>query len=189
MTNPSRSLNAITTRYILIGLCVIMIIGIGAVSVLAQHILTQKAIEIDHVRTDTILARDEIVKLKQLQKTLEDDHSIVQKTAEIVAQSQMYTYQNQIISDLSDYAAQSGVSVIGYDFTGKQSPVAQGLPAKTVIKVRLKDQTPYISYLRFLKAIEGNVMKMQLTSIDLTPFADDYRLLQEPQIELEVFLQ
>lgn len=188
--------NAVTLQYLLITGCVAIIAGIGVIFWFAHGLLTSKALDVDHARIDAELAQEEISRLQQLQRVLDDEKDIVKKTAQIVADSQQYNYQNQIVSELSAYAAQAGVEITGYDFSVQtsapktaQQKTATKLPNKTRVIIKLKDNLSFVSYLTFLRSLENNVTKMQLSGITVQPIPKNPVNLQGPIIELEVFLR
>lgn len=53
----------------------------------------------------------------------------------------------------------------------------------------INKDVPYDSLLRFLKSIEQNITKMQLTGIALQPHPTEPNIILAPTIELEVFLR
>lgn len=176
----------------------VIVLGIGTIgycSVFAQQILSAKSLETDHVRIDANLAEEELLRLKSLKATLEREQGIVTKTAQIIAESQSYTFQDQVISDLSSYADKSDITITLIDFgakPGDKPPTAPGALStlkRTEITLQLANNTPYINLLRFIRSIEENITKIQITSVNITPVRADPTLITSPLIKLEVYLR
>ncbi len=113
--------------------------------------------------------------LQELKKELDAEKDAINRTAQVMANSQNYTYQDQIINDLTVYAGRAGLSISNIAFsanqaapaTGTAAPTTQGL--KTVgVAVTLANPVDYTSLLNFLHYIEQNLTKLKLSSIDLT---------------------
>lgn len=187
-------LTAVTLQYAFISLIILLIGGIVGIFFLAQTFMSQKALSTDHYRIDAELAQEEIVRLKQLETILKTEKSTIDKTARIVAQSQAYQFQDQVITDITAYAKQNNIEVLSFDFGAKPGAAPQGTGTgsaqqKTIVTVQLNNDIPFDSFLRFLKSVEQNITKMQLTGIALQPNVTKPNLILAPTIELEVFLR
>ncbi len=187
-------LTAITLQYIMIGIILLALAGIGFVFVAANNILLAKATETDHSRIDAEIAQEDLSRLKQLKSILENDKATIAKTAQIVADSQSYKYQDQVINDLTEYARQADISILGFDFGAKpgDAPTAKGSGTsqrRTIVIVQLAGNIPYASILRLLKSIEQNVTKMQLTGINFQPLQTDPNIILGSSLEIEVYLR
>ncbi len=170
-------------------------VGIVFIFLTAQDILTRKAVETDHARIDAELAQEDISRLKQLRTTLEANKDTIDKTAQIVAESQSYNFQDQVIADITSYADEAGVGILGFDFGVKpgEAPAAgktsKNTLRRTLVSIQLSNNIPYGSLLKFVKSIEQNVTKMQLTGINFQPKKDDPTLVLGSTIEIEVYLR
>lgn len=106
----------------------------------------------------------------QLQTELSSQKVAVDKAAGIVISSQ--DYQNKIKQDLDKYALDTGVTITDYgptqpDSTGSIATPINGLQSNYV-KVTIKNPIPYTNLIKFIKAIETNIPKMELTGISLS---------------------
>lgn len=187
-------MTAVTLQYGLIALIVLLVGGIIGIFFLAQTVMSEKALSTDHYRTDAELAQEEIVRLQQLRTILKNEQNTIEKTARIVAQSQEYQFQDQVINDVTAYAKQNNIEVLSFDFGAKPGAAPQGAASgstqtKTIVTVQLNNDIPYDSLLKFLKSLEQNITKMQLTGIALQPNVTKPNLILAPTIELEVFLR
>lgn len=188
--------NAKTIQYAMLGFLVILVGAIGAIFSYGDQFLSEKATETNHVRIDAELASQELINLQALEQDMSKDSAVIEKTKQIVAQSQMYQFQNQVIEDITGYADLYGITILGFNFgskPGSAPPASQasgtgGSQQRTIVTVRLEDHIPYPSLIRFLKAIENNITKMQLTGIGLQP-TENPTLLSGTTIEIEVFLR
>lgn len=197
MKQRTQGFNAIMLQYGFMALIVVMIAAIVGIFILAQQLMSQQALSTDHYRTDAELAQEEIVRLQQLKTTLAQDKETIEKTAKIVSASQEYEFQDQVVRDLTTYATKYNVDIISFDFGTKPGSAPQGSAAatgsssqtKTIVSVQLGNNIPYTSFLQFLKAIENNISKMQLTGIMLQPNVTNPNQILGPTIEMEVFLR
>lgn len=191
-----RSLHAILLFRIFIGVFILMIGVLGGGIYFAGQQLQAKAIETDHARIDAELIQNEIGRLKNLQEYLSKNKTSIERAESIVAESKEYKYQNQVISDINAFANQTGITILGFDFvsenTSAPQPSTTGAPAtglkKTVVTLTIQEKTGYENLVRFIKSIEQNLTKMQLTSISLAPDITDPRSVSNPTINLEVYI-
>lgn len=187
--------NAITVAWGYVISLVIAAAGITAGFIFALDLLNEQATAANHAKIDNELAELEISKLKNLKTYLEQNKATVDRASEVVAASQAYTYQNQGIADLNTFASRVGVKILGIDFpdTSKQTAKKQTSTISGVkripIIVRLEGPVPYVNYIRFLKSIEQNLTKMQITSVSMVPDAKDSSKLVSPSIDIEVYIR
>lgn len=181
----------------------LMLIGIGLIVVLigltiyyASSFLRAETIKTAHTKIDAELGARDLERLKKLQKILRDNETSVQKAEQIVSASKQYQYQDQIINDINSYAAKTGVKVTAYDFISTTSASSRSTkqPAVSGVKtitVNLTLQSPMLfdDYLRFIKAVEQNLTKMQVSGINLTPDAKDINSVANPGIALTVYVR
>lgn len=153
--------------------------GVGFVFVNSQ--LKQYAIQVSHVAADASASRDNLQNLQAIEKQLEEDQDIVQKTNSIVAESQSYQYQDQIITDINNYASRAGIGITDINFSsqttssnttpGTSTPSTQIVPSgvkSSSVAITLKNPINYDNMLRFIRSIEQNLTKMQVSRINLS---------------------
>lgn len=152
--------------------------GIGFVFVNSQ--LKGYAIEVSHVAADANASRDNLQNLQTIEKQLDEDQDIVQKTNSIVAESQSYQYQDQIITDINDYASRAGIGITNINFSsqttanttpGASTPNTQAVPSgvkSSSVAITLKNPINYDNMLRLIRSIEQNLTKMQVSRINLS---------------------
>lgn len=139
----------------------------------------------EQVRTTTAVANastQDLANLQSLKTQLAEDADTVERTKNIVADSQYYAYQDQIIKDINTYANRAGVTITGYTFNTATAGAASqatttpaAASAQTVaglksvsVSVAIKSPVKYSSIMNFIHAIEQNLTKMQLAGISLT---------------------
>lgn len=182
-------MTATKLRYVLIALIVVLVAGFGAGAWWVQGMLADKVRETDHAKTDADLSATELQQLKQLDKQLEDQQDVVERAKQIAATSAQYQYQDQVIKDVSDYAARYGIQVNTFDFstTNKNATAVNGAK-KTPFTVTLRGPLSYTTFMSFLRDLEGNLTKIQVTSLTLAPDKDPNKITN-PSLSCEVYLK
>lgn len=184
-------MTATKLRYILIAIIVLMILGIAAGSWQLQKILASQVLQTDHAKIDAELSQLELEKLQKLQVDLVTQKDIVDRARQIAASTNQYQYQDQVIKDLSAYAARDGIAISSFDFGVANSGGKVSTPTggKTPFTVNLQTSQRYDQVLNFLRQIEQNATKMQITSLTLAPDPRNPSQVANPTIGLEVFIR
>lgn len=181
-------MTAIKLRFILIGLIVVMVGGFAFGTWWMQGLLAQHVRDTDHAEIDAEVSNTELQQLKQLQKQLADEQDIVERAKQIAVSAEQYRYQDQVIKDVSDYASRYGISVNTIDFTQTSGQASAGGAKRTAFTVSLRGPLPYTTFMRFLRDIEKNLTKIQVTSLTLAPDKDP-NSITNPTLSLEVYLK
>jgi len=192
-------MNAVRLRNLLL-ICIVLAIGaIGTIIYFASEYLQSSATTTTHARIDAELSAKDVDQLKNLEKILEANTSSIQKVAQIVSESKQYEYQDQIVKDINTYATKTGVNVVGYDFgstttttvpsaTSTSKPIVNGIKTQNVT-LTLGSPMPFDNYLMFLKAIEQNLTKMQVSGINITPDDKIIDSVSNPSVVLIVYVR
>jgi hypothetical protein len=81
-------------------------------------------------------------------------------------------YQNQMVKDLNKYAANTGITITDYNFTVQAPAGAKsasiGGAGTGFITISLGNPIPFANLMKFLKSIESNIPKMQISGINLS---------------------
>lgn len=183
-------MTAVKFRLIL-SVCLVVIIG-GTIAAAAfgYQLLSKRAEETSKVVYEAATSEERISGIQQSAKYLDENRDIVNRTKQVVAESQRYQYQDVIVSDLRNIARQSGISIVNFDFTtanGASSnssaaatssdtgmvsqPQAPSLKTTTV-NITLKNPVEYTRLLNFLHHIEQNLTKMQIAKVSLSKSSD-----------------
>lgn len=183
-------MTATKLRYILLALIVVMLGGFAFGAWWIQGVLAQHVRDTDHAKIDAEVSNTELQQLKQLQKQLADEQDIVERAKQIAVSAEQYRYQDQVIKDISDYAARYGISINTIDFTqtAGQQTAASGGAKRTAFTVSLKGPLPYTTFMQFLRSVEKNLTKIQVTSLTLAPDKDP-NSITNPSLSLEVYLK
>jgi hypothetical protein len=175
-------LTATTLRTVLsFSLLLIILLAAGGFSI-ANGWLRNLATDVSHATADASASHTTITTLEQLQETLAENREVIERANNIVAESQSYQYQDQIIQDLNNYAAAAGLTLINFNFStqdseaepqeGQETTTQNVAPPSginsTLVSVTIKNPVNYDNLLRFFYAIEQNLTKMQITNISLT---------------------
>lgn len=164
----------------------------------AAQFLRETALQTARVKADIAVMSDDMGKLKRLETEMEEKSEIVSRAHQIVSESSTFQHQNQIVQDITAYAAIAGVEVAGFSFaqepTSTTPQTTGSTPAVSGVKtldatVTLKTPIQYDSYLRFLKAIEKNLTKMQVTGVNMTPASDNPNLINSPTVGLQIYVK
>lgn len=172
-----KNLTASKLRLILSStLLAILVIGAGIFSFANQE-LTKVADEVSMTVAEANASQNNLQILQQTQRELDEKRDIVTRTGKVVANSQSYQYQNQIINDLTSYAKRANISFTNITFATKEEGGAKATPGASIslpsgvkpatIAVTLKNPVNYNNLLRFMNSIEQNLTKMQIASINL----------------------
>ena len=191
MKKKSTLTSTVIVNWSLYGLIVLLVAGIGAGSYLMQMKLVGYVTNVDHTKIDTELSEQGIENAKKLRRTLDDNRESVARAAAIVADTKYYEYQDQIVQDISSYAAASGLTVLGFDFTTSTSAKATAITGvkAVVATISLSSPVNYDNYLQFLKLIERNLTKMQITQLDISNDLKNIGSVNSPVITLEVYVR
>lgn len=187
-------MNALTLRIVLVVGLVLLIGGLGAGAWWLQGQLAAQVIKTDHAKTDSELVQLDLEKLKQIQKQLEDQKDIVERADQIAASADNYRYQDQVVSDLEAYARRHDIQISGFDFSkgsapGAKTPAGPAGTTRTPFSISLKGPISFDRFMDFLRDIENNLTKLQVSSLSLTPTSDDPKLVSNPSISLIVYLK
>lgn len=191
-------MNPVQLRNLLIVCVVLALGGIGTLIYFASGFLQNETLTTTHTKIDAELGAQDIDKLKNLEKVLDANAASIKKADQIVSESKLYQYQDQIVSDINAYADKTGVKVIGYDFGSTTTAVAT-VPDPTAPKVAgiktlhatltLESPMPFDNYLKFVKAIENNLTKMQVSGINLSPDNKITGSISNPSVILLVYVR
>jgi hypothetical protein len=182
----------------------ILSVSLGVITLIAAGIFTyandqlrQLAIEVNHKTVDANASQNNLAILEKVQDILQNEKNVVERARSIVADSKSYQYQDQIITDLNDFAAKNGVSITNVAFTSTTAgstptaptvaPVA-GLKS-TSVTVTLKTPVNYNNLLRFLASIEQNLTKMQVSKVSLSRGSTTGVDITSDALTIEVYIR
>jgi hypothetical protein len=174
----------------LYGLIVILVGGIGYGVYFTHQKLSQYVAEVDHLKIDSEINQQGIENAQKLRKALDENRDSVARAEAIVADTKYYEYQDQIVKDIGSYAAASNITVLGFDFSAAPSKNSSIKGIKTMVAtISLQSPVQYANYLRFLKLVERNLTKMQVTQMDIANDLKTPGTISSPVLTLEVYVR
>jgi hypothetical protein len=192
MKTAKAGMSAQNLQWILVGLIVFGLILGGVGSWYLNTLLATKVAATNDAVESSKVSSDNLERAQRLQVYLQNHKDEVDKAAQIVAQTTAYRYQNQIVEDVTKYATIAGVSIIGFDFPQDIASATvdktTGLKSLTAT-IRLSDSSRYTSYLTFLKYIEQNLTKIQITDITISPNLTNQDFITDTTIGIQVYVQ
>lgn len=178
---------------------VILVVCLFAITLLAAGVfyighrqLTTMATDVSHAIGEANASQNTLASLQQTERDLKANQDTVDRAQQVVADSQNYTYQNTIITDLQTYASRAGLTINTIDFSGGDTnsgtsaapatttPTAPASGATTTtgslkttkVTVTLKNPVNYDNLLHFLRSIEQNLTKLQIANVGLSKATD-----------------
>lgn len=180
------TMSAVVLRRALATSIVFLIILAGVGFYFAQGWLHTFATSVSHTVADSKMSDSSLQSLSKLQKELEAQQEIIAKTNAITTSSA--SYQTQSVQDLIAYAGLTGMTISDYTFplTAAATPAAAAVPT-TQVTIKLTSPISYTNLLQFMSAIEGNLPKMQITSVNLGRVVGDNTTIKIDQLTIAVY--
>lgn len=190
-----KKLKATTVRIILFVALVLILAGIAASTYFANSFLNTTAEEVATMQSEATAVDAKIQNLLDLKKQLDENKAIVKKAENIVADSKLYQYQNQIIEDFSAYARKANISIQSYTFQSANANNAKGAAAakssggnSTTVTIAFGERISYNNLLHFLHLIEKNVTRMQISGVSISR-AENKGEISVQSIDVKVFIK
>ena len=198
---------ATTLRTILAVVLALMLVGIGIGFYFGYSSLKVVAAKSSEVQAMANQSDQKLQELRNMEIALQKNAEAIENTEQIVAESQSYMYQNQIINDLSAFANQSDLELRSITFSGglaegeeqtvasdQEAPVTTVTPnlKSTMVTVELGgDNISYLSILQFVHLIEQNLTRMQISDLSLIGSSADQQGEGEKSqtLNIEVFIR
>ncbi len=189
LTLSFSEMSAATLRWVLLGaLVIIVLLQVGLIA-LGQKTLTSLSDEVSSSVTTASSSEQTLRDLQSVDTLLSQQATTVEKSKLLVAdKSNTYRYQDQIIQDITNYAGMAGITVTGFAFSasadggdtaGAAAPAASTPSTGTAaaptpagvdpvnVSVTLAPGVSYESFYTFLQLLEGNLLHMQVESLNL----------------------
>lgn len=187
----SEGMKATTLTNILIAAIVLIIGLIVVANWQLKAFLYSEITTTNTLKQKASSSSDNLARAQSLELYMKTHQTDVERAASIVAQTKTYQYQNQIIEDITRYASSVGLSILEFNFpTGSTNTTKATTTVKSIlVEVTLKKPVDYANFIRFLKYIEHNLTRMQITDISIAPNSDDPSLIDSPTIGLEAYVK
>jgi hypothetical protein len=214
MTKSTPKLTPTKLRIILIITMTLLLAAAIAGFYFGQKTLSAYATEVSTKVAEAENSKDSVNQLQKLESELERLSSVRERTKSIVAESRSYLYQDQIIADLNNYANQAGISISQFNFQTEAAatgaaPATSAAPAtpdanssspppvttsptpavkSTTVSITLKTPIKYENLIKFIRSIEQNLTKMQISGISLNP-GEDAETISTDSLNIEVYIK
>ena len=181
-------LNASIARIILSLLLLIILSAMVGLVIFAYSFLSKTSEEVGKMQTEAIAVDAKIQSLLASKSQLDRNSDTVKKAKNIVSESKLYQYQNQIIQDLNTYADRAGIPIKAFSFqnepttsaktakSSKRTPASPAGVKSTFVSIQLGDHIDYTKFLHFLSLIEKNVTRMQLLGVSISRGANNHEI-------------
>lgn len=197
MSAQIKNMSAVKLRLILICSVGLILLVFAGCFLLFRNQLDAYATQVKLDNSAAEISKNDVARLQRIQQELEHDNVAVTRAKNIVADSQYYEYQNQILSDINQYAKDSGVTIVSFTFNSDTDPKAAPTPANpltaapaglktTSAVISIKNPVDYKAIMRFIHAIEVNLTKMQLAGVSFTKGTSNADVTVNP-LTVEVF--
>lgn len=182
-----------TKLRIILLLCLLVLSAIGvALFTVGYNRLQTFATSAQTVASEAEASQSSIQDLVATKALLAQNEDAVKRASQLVAESQSYVYQDQIISDINTFAGESGLSITNISFATPITTAVAAAPAaptagagagagvaatpagvkSMTASVTIKNPTDYMSMLRFTHLIEQSLFRMQVSQVGISASAD-----------------
>lgn len=191
-------LNASIARIILSLLLLIILSAMVGLVIFAYSFLSKTSEEVGKMQTEATAVDAKIQSLLASKSQLDRNSDTVKKAKNIVSESKLYQYQNQIIQDLNTYADRAGIPIKSFSFqnepttsaktatSSKQTSTSPAGVKSTFVSIQLGDHIDYTKFLHFLSLIEKNVTRMQLSGVSISRGANNHEISIQ-SLEVKVY--
>lgn len=191
-------LNASIARIVLSLLLLIILSAMVGLVIFAYSFLSKTSEEVGKMQTEAIAVDAKIQSLLASKSQLDRNSDTVKKAKNIVSESKLYQYQNQIIKDLNTYADRAGIPIKAFSFqnepttsaktakSSKRTPASLAGVKSTFVSIQLGDHIDYAKFLHFLSLIEKNVTRMQLLGVSISRGANNHEISIQ-SLEVKVY--
>ena len=191
-------LNASIARIVLSLLLLIILSAMVGLVIFAYSFLSKTSEEVGKMQTEATAVDAKIQSLLASKSQLDRNSDTVKKAKNIVSESKLYQYQNQIIQDLNTYADRAGIPIKSFSFqnepttsaktatSSKQTFASPAGVKSTFVSIQLGDHIDYTKFLHFLSLIEKNVTRMQLSGVSISRGANNHEISIQ-SLEVKVY--
>lgn len=187
-------MNATKLRAVL-GVFVVALIALAGVGFyFVQDYLSDQSVEVNNIIFTSNAGKDDGSQpVTELQKAINERQSAIAKANAITAPYDSYT--EQVISSVNKIAGKSGITIANYSFddaatkTTKTAPVqnsVNGVQIKTA-KITIANPVQYTSLLKFLKLLETNLPKLQISGITVAGSPGSNGAVKVEPLTVEVY--
>lgn len=178
---------------ILIGILVVLVLLTGAGIFFANKQLTNTANETAKLSADIEVSKKQIDTYGITKIKVDSLDYVGDLANKVLPESQE---QSVVVAEISQFAQRSRLTLAGIEFVekpssrsskSKKSTVPKGVVVTPII-VKFSG-VKYEQLLEFLRTIESNQRKMQVTSINLEPNEEDRSILTEVSVAINLYVK
>ena len=156
---PKKQFTPANLRAVLATLLVVIIAGGGALFYFGLDMVRGYAGEVNQSAADAEASGQQINQLQTLRNQITQSNSLIDKANQLFATPE--NYQTQVLRDVKNYANAAGLTIATTNFS---DPAQSGVYS---ITVTFKNPVSYSKLVGFLNNVEGNLPKLQVSSIAL----------------------
>lgn len=177
-------------------LALLMVIMI-AVLYFANKSLTRVAQDTARLKADVVLQEKQLAAYQSTKTTVDSLRDVGSLAAKVLPDQQE---QSLTVAELSAFAQRSSLRIKELTFAeppveqkGKKkdkekSAIPKGVTVAPVV-ISFEENARYDYFLDFLRAVEENRRKMQITNISLTPNEQNRALLEEVSVSINLYVK
>lgn len=177
-------------------LALLMVIMI-AVLYFANKSLTRVAQDTARLKADVVLQEKQLAAYQSTKTTVDSLRDVGSLAAKVLPDQQE---QSLTVAELSAFAQRSSLRIKELTFAeppveqkGKKkdkekSAIPKGVTVTPVV-ISFEENARYDYFLDFLRAVEENRRKMQITNISLTPNEQNRALLEEVSVSINLYVK
>lgn len=205
-------LTATKMRVVLLVSLALAISGMAAGFYFAYLSLQKASDEVASIQAAANSEDTAVQNMMQTKQDLAKYADTVERAKNIVAESQSYRYQDQVVRDISEYANRAGVPLASIAFQAESGdssatttpPASKGSTAEdidapaatsggasmknTTVSVTLAQNISYAKFLHFIHLIEESLTRMQITQISIAR-GDSPDTITAQTLNIEVYIK
>jgi hypothetical protein len=152
-----------STRTLLSVALTLAILGGAALFYFGLGIIKEYSSQVNGRVAEAETSQQQSSQLQELAQQVTQNEALLAKADRLFIGAD--TYQAQVLTDIKNYAAQTGLSLAGTDFQDTSS-------GSYNVSIRFSGPVSYDSFVQFLLLVESNIPKMQPTSVEIARTAD-----------------
>jgi Tfp pilus assembly protein PilO len=183
-------------NYVLKGMIVLLLIVTGVGLYFANQKLTSTASETSKLKAQVEIGQKQLKTYEATKAKVDSLDYVEDLASKVLPQEQE---QSLTVAELSQFATRSrlAVSEITFAETGSKSKTTKSKTKTAIPKgvtvipltIKFKSGSKFDYLLEFLKSVEENRRKMQVTNISLTPNETDRSLLESVSVDINLYVR
>ncbi len=174
VTPQLNNLSATKLRAILVATMVLLIVVGGVLFWFLRTQIIDVANHVREVSTGAATSNADVIRLQNLQKTLDDDKEAITRAASLVGDSSTYQYQEKMLNDLTTYAKKTGIGIVSINFDDIKDSTGATAGLKEIgVTLAIESPVEYTSIMKFIRLIEYSLPKMQIADVSFASGASE----------------